>query len=64
MMREMASAHGVTLPNRVLAAVARPVLAGSLRTLPFIFGELLELMADRGYVVAGETDRDVLFRPR
>jgi FkbM family methyltransferase len=39
MMREMASAPGVTLPNRVLAAVARPVLAGSLRTLPFIFGE-------------------------
>jgi FkbM family methyltransferase len=25
--------------------------------------ELLELMADCGYVVAGETERDVLFRP-
>jgi FkbM family methyltransferase len=39
MMPAMASAHGVTLPNRVLAAVARPLLAGSLRSLPFIFGE-------------------------
>jgi hypothetical protein len=39
MMRQMASARGVTLPDRALAAVARPVLAGSLRMLPFIFGE-------------------------
>jgi FkbM family methyltransferase len=36
---ERASAQGVTLGSRVLAAVARPVLAGGLRTLPYIFGE-------------------------
>jgi FkbM family methyltransferase len=39
MTQDTASAHEVTLGDRVLAAVARPLLAGGLRTLPYIFGE-------------------------
>lgn len=35
----MASPPGVALPDRVLAAIVRPLLAASLRTLPYIFGQ-------------------------
>jgi FkbM family methyltransferase len=37
--QEVASAHEVRFRDRVLAAIARPVLAGGLRALPHIFGE-------------------------